>query len=94
MSEMERLGRETHSQLGKGVWVRNAFWEGPEAPGETGRTVFQKAFFPIDQSRRAAHPRHPSGYDAEGRRVACVSPSCSFYRDLCRYAGFRWGRSQ
>lgn len=93
MSAIEKLGKVDHPLLGPGVRVRLRAWEGPDRAGEQGRYRWTGHLFPSDQDGRAAHPRHPSGYDESGNRTICVSPSCSYYEDLCRYGAFRWSQA-
>jgi len=76
---MERLGRIKHADLGPCVRI-SAMIDRRE----------QEYLFPIDQSRHAMHPRHPTGYHADGTCAGSFSPSLSFYNELCRYAGFKW----
>lgn len=91
---LKRLGRGKAPIIGKYVVVEYKTWEGPERPGSKGRVRVNRRVFPINQWAIAKHPRHPSGYDPEtGKHVACVAPSCNFYSELCRYAGFRWSAS-
>ena len=67
------------------VKVKYFTWDGGKQKYEEHVEVF-----PIDQSGRADHPKCPSGYSEDGTKLSCVSPSCSFYSDLCKYASFRW----
>lgn len=92
MAEIERLGRVDDPRFGKCVRAAFSTWEGPVTSSETGRRIRHSGLFPVDQRGHACHRRHPTGYDeATGVRMATVSPSCSFYVDLCRYGQFTWG---
>lgn len=89
MSRIEKLGRVDHPELGRCVKVAFSTWD-----GGTQRHNRTEAVFPILQAGQTLHPRHPTGYsETTGERVACISPSCSFYSELLRYAGFRWDRA-
>lgn len=84
MKKLERLGKLKHPE--HGPCVRAAFytWDGT-------RHVRTEAIFPVRQAKHTCHPRHPTGYDERtDDRVASVSPSCSFYSDLCRFGNFKW----
>ena len=62
-------------------------------PGKDGYVEWVEVF-PIDQrNHRAGHPRHLAGYSEDNTfvRQSCVSPSCSFYSDLCKYGNFKFG---
>ena len=85
-----RLGRIKHPTLGECVKVALSHWEGPESPGDEGQRVMTEHLFPKNQSARAVYPRHPSGFDQSGARSLCVSPSASYYSQLCKYGEFRW----
>lgn len=90
---MERLGRVKHPDLGECVKVRLWSWEGPAELGEAGQYVSQVLLFPKHQHGRVKHPRHPTGYAVDGNIItgrASVSPSCSYYSELCRYGEFRF----
>jgi hypothetical protein len=84
MSGLRRIRRGEHWLIGRFVVVQFCAFD-------AGRYQWTESLFPVNQSR-ALHPRHPTGFDlVSGERNACVAPSCSFYGELCRYAGFRWG---
>lgn len=84
----ERKGRLTHPTLGK--CVRYAF-----RTTDNGKLKTTTAIYPVDQNGRAAHKKHPSGYDeSTSKRIGCIAPSCSFYSDLCKYGQFRWSKQQ
>lgn len=88
MSKVRRITRGASPLIGKYVVA-----ECRTVRGGDGRYAedWTRSLFPVDQSKVATHPRHPSGFCMEtGARNACISPSVSFYSDLCSYAGFRW----
>lgn len=89
---LQLVGRfKNHAELGEGIRVILRSWEGPTRPGEVGRERFTEHLFPRDQRKHEMHPRHPTGYDPVTLdRSASVSPSCSYYRELCRLGRFRW----
>ena len=92
MSKVRRIGKGKHPFIGPYVIA-----EVRTVRGGDGRYIedWTRSLYPVLQvngfGHRPMHPRHPTGYDIETGVVnSCVSPSCSFYSDLCSYAGFRW----
>lgn len=88
MSSVRLIARGAHPFIGRYVIVEFRTVEGS---GGRYRETWTRSLFPEEQGHLQAHHRHPSGFCVEtGIRNACVSPSCSFYGDLCRYGNFRW----
>lgn len=82
---MKRVRRGSHWALGKYVIVNTRSWD-----GWTQRELWTESLFPINQSSHTMHPRHPTGYCVQTGAPASYAPSLSYYKDLCKYAGFRW----
>jgi hypothetical protein len=91
VSAPERLGRENHPTLGKCVRVKLRTWQGPVEAGRTGREVWTECLVPVEQHKYLQHKRHITAFDPAGdNRLFCISPSCSFYAELVKYANVRW----
>lgn len=85
---IERIRRGKDQGLGKFVIVRLRTWDEHHQ-----RENWTETLFPVDQTELTLHPQHPTGFDPiSGVRNACISLSSSFYRELCKYAGFRWAK--
>lgn len=83
--KVEKVGKETHPLYGECVRVKYV-----------SDGITQTYVFPRDQLGILMHPRHPTGIYTQTTKLvikderACVSPSCSFYGDLCKTVEFRW----
>lgn len=88
---MTREGRIKDTDLGECVRVKLRSWVGPLYAGDKGKEMWEEYVFPRNQWIHAFHPRHPSAINLVSKQLtACVSPSCSYYQELCKYGNFRW----